>query len=545
LSASSWRVEDMNRDFRNRFWALVQLRYMLLWANVRTGNGKLAWFFALYLIGGLFILFFALGGLGMGAALGAIEADKAEYFARWMLAGLFVNGVGLSLLFGVGPRTAFSEEALRRYPLNAGERFLVRQVIGILDPIWLLLIAATFGLAIGFILLGNGSVIRTLLAAVIFLIANYVATILLLTVVGLVMETRTGSSALGLVVLALVSFGPLTIVLALQSKNFSLWHALDNTLRYLPPGAAAGVIVSDSFGYVVKCLLLLLLWSAAMVWALQKLEKRPRAVQAPTSSQIVRQGFYDQIGDLLGGLFGQQYAPLISKSLRYQLRCNMILFSLLTAPVVLLFVPQLMLNSQNQSMVGMPLMLFYMLGAATAAMIVFNTFGYDEAGIRRYAIVPATFVAALRAGNLASLLLRLIAVLVTFALWMAVYGRSADWRMVVLMFNLSWVGVFLFNAVGFWTSVYSPKRMNFDAMWNNRLSAGGNIALISGMVPPMLVIGLTGGKLGIAFMLHFWWLSIPVLALCIGIYVFSFHGIAGPLRARREELINLIAGATD
>lgn len=535
----------MNRDFLNRFWALVQLRYKLLWANARTGNGKLAWFFALYLIGGLFVLFFALGGLGMGAALGAIEADKAEYFARWMLAGLFVNGVGLSLLFGVGPRTAFSEEALRRYPLNARERFIVRQAIGILDPIWLLLIAATFGLAIGFILLGNGSVIRTMLAAFIFLVANYLATILLLTMVGVVMETRTGSSVLGLAVLALVSFGPLTVVLALRNKSFSLWNVLDHILLYLPPGAAAGVIVSDSLGHVFKCLLLLLLWCAAMVWALQKLEARPRAVQAPTSGQIVWHDFYDQIGDLLGRLFGPGYAPLISKSLRYQLRCNMILFSLLTAPVVLLFLPQLMPNSGSQSMAGMPLMLFYMLGAATAAMIVFNTFGYDEAGIRRYAVVPATFVSALRAGNLASLLLRLIAVLVTFALWMAVYGRSADWRMVALMFNLSWVGVFLFNAVGFWTSVYSPKRMNFDAMWNNRLSAGGNIALIGGMLPPMLVIGLAGGKLGVAFILRFWWLSIPALALCIGAYIFSFRWIERPLRTRREEMINLIAGATD
>src|SRR5215470_4493684 len=120
----------MNRDFLNRFWALVRLRYKLLWANARTGNGKLALLFALYLIGGLFTLFLALGGLGLGAALSTIGQEQAQYVARWILTGLFINGVGLSLLFGVGPRAVFSEAVLRRYPLDARERFFVRQVIG-------------------------------------------------------------------------------------------------------------------------------------------------------------------------------------------------------------------------------------------------------------------------------------------------------------------------------------------------------------------------------------------------------------------------------
>ncbi|HMV81977.1 MAG TPA: hypothetical protein PLD20_00070 [Blastocatellia bacterium] len=531
----------MQKDFFNRLWALVRLRYKLIWAAGRTSNGKLAMLFAVYLIGALGALFFALGGLGMGAALGSIEAEKATYFARWMLAGLFVNGVGLSLLFGMGPRAAFSEAALRRYPLNGRQRFFVRQLVGILDPIWLLLIGATLGLAVGFILLGNGSVFRTLLTIFIFIVANYLATIVLLTLVGMAMETRGGSGALGTLVLLLVSFGPLTVALLVKTNAAVIWNMMDSVLKFMPPGAAADIIVGESFLQAIKGLLVLLLWCFGLVLVLAKLESRSPAARTSNAGVIVWRDFYDH----LGNLFGKRYAPLISKSLRYHLRCNMVRFSLITAPIIVLAGKYLMPQRGGKDYFFISLAMFFIMSSATAAAMMLNSFGYDEAGIRRYAVWPIRFVEALRATNLASLLLRAMAIFVSFALWLLFYSEGLNPTKLAIMLLTALAALFLYNAAGFWTSVYSPKRMDFNAMWNTRLSFGANVVVIGGVLVPFWGLMMLGQRFGEAVVLRFWWMFLMVFIVCLTLYLWSFFSIEKTLTARREKLLNLIAGAND
>lgn len=532
----------MNKDFLKRFWALVRLRYKLIWAHARTGNGKVAMLFALYLIGGMVALFFALGGLGMGMAITSIEPERAEYFARWILFGLFVNGIGLSLLFGTGPRAVFSEDTLRRYPLDGRERFLVRQVIGILDPIWLLLIACTYGLAIGFLWLGGGSFFRTLLTTTIFIVANYLATIVLLTIVGLVMETRRGSGLIGTIVLLLVSFGPLAIALLVNTRKAAVWNAADQLLRFTPPGAAAGVLLGDTAAHVLSSFILLLLWCLALLWALEKLETRPRANEQATASSIVWQDYIDQVGSL----FGQRYAPLVSKALRYHLRCNMIRFSLITAPVIVLAGKYLIPHRGPNGYFAISLAMFFIMSSATAAAMMLNAFGYDDAGIRRYAVLPMHFADALRAMNLSSLLLRTVAVFISFALWLVFYSSQViSWQMLAMMLSTALASLFLYNALGFWTSIFSPKNMDFDAMWNNRLSFGANVVVIGGVLVPFWGLMMLANRTGMETFLKFWWIPLLIMIACAGLYAFSFYAVEAPLKSRRERLINLIAGARD
>lgn len=536
----------MQKDFLNRFWALVRLRYKLIWASARTGNGKLAVLFAVYLLGGLFALFFALGGLGMGAAIGTIEPERAEYFARWILSGLFVNGVGLSLLFGVGPRAAFSESALRRFPINERERFLVRQIIGILDPIWLLLIVATLSLAIGFVWLGNGSIFRTLLAAIIFIVANYLATIVLLTLIGLVMETRGGSGLIGTLVLVTVSFGPLAIALLIKTRTEAVWNVLNKIVSYTPPGAAAEMIVSDTVVKALSGFVLLLIWCIALLWILEKLENRPMTTVQATAGNIVWQDFYDHLGDLVGKLFGKRYAPLVSKSLRYHMRCNMIRFSLITAPVVVLIGKYMIPHRGQFGYFVVSLAMFFVMSSATAAAMMLNAFGYDDAGIRRYAVLPMSFVEALRAINLTSLLLRGVAVFVSFALWLLFYSREViSWQMLAMMFSTALASLFLYNAAGFWTSILSPKSMDFDAMWGNRLSFGANVVIIGGVLVPFWALTMLTNRAGQAMVLRLWWIPLLLLFVCVGLYALSFLTVERTLLKRRERLITLIAGARD
>ncbi len=524
----------------NKIWALVRLRYRLIWAHARTGSGKIALLFALYLLGGMFVLLLSVGGFG--AAIGAIGLGRGESIARWMLASLFANGIGLSLLFGLGLRAAFSEEALRRYPMDWKERFMVRHMIALLDPTWLILVAGAFGLTFGFAWLGAGSLITGIPAALLFIAANYLATAVLLSVIGWLMETRAGAALLGSAVILMVAFGPLMVASLVTTGQVAVWRMLDQILQLTPPGVAAAMIASDEPLKVIGGAGLLVTWCVVLVFALRVLENRPQVHQSATVGSIVWNNFYDQFSDL----FGRKYGPLVSKSLRYHLRCNLIRFSLLTSPVVVLMGQVLLKRQGPNSFFLISLAIFFIMSSATGAALMLNLFGYDEAGIRRYAILPVSFADALRAGSLASLLLRAVTVFVAFALWLTFYNNeSVTWWMLVMVLGVALSSLFLFNALGLWTSIFSPKNSDFDAMWNNRLSFGANLVVVGGILIPFWGAMFLLGRIGTISYQRFWWAPCLLLVVCVGFYAFSLRAIDGPIRARREQLIKLIAGARD
>ena len=527
-------------DFLRQFWALVRLRYRLIWAHARTGGGRIALLFALYLLGGLFALFFSFGGFGV--AIGMIESGSGESIASWTLASLFINGIGLSLLFGLGPREAFLEQSLRRYPLSSQERFAVRHMIGLLDPTWLILVAGAFGLAIGFVWLGSGSLITGFPAIVLFIVSNYLATAVLLSVIGILMQTRTGSALLGAAVILLVSIGPLVIAAFVTARSDELWRVLHYILNVTPPGAAAAMLAGDGAARVFGGAGLLLLWCALLAYLLSRLERRPEVSQNAATGSIVWDDFYGQ----LGSLFGHKYGPLVSKSLRYHLRCNLIRFSLITSPIIVLMGKFIMPGRGPERFFPVSLAMFFIMSSATGAALMLNLFGYDGAGIRRYAILPISFADALRAGSFASLILRGAAVCVAFALWLMFYAEtSVKWQMIIMILSLAVASLFLFNTFGLWTSLISPKRADFNAMWNNRLSLGANAVIIGGILVPFWGTMVLAERISQATVLHLWWIPCLILIFCFGSYLFALRAIEKTANSRRERLINLIAGARD
>lgn len=527
-------------EFLRQFWTLVRLRYQLIWAHARTGSGKVALLFALYLLGGMLALLFTFGGLG--ASIAAIELGRGESVARWMLSSLFANGIGLSLLFGLGPRSAFAEDSLRRYPLSAQERFGVRHVIGLLDPTWLILIAGAVGMAVGFVWLGAGSLVTGIPAALLFIIANYLATAVLLSIIGVMMATRLGATVLGALMILLVSFGPLAVASLVTAQREIVWRALDRVLQFTPPGAAASMIAGDEPLRVLFGLGLLLFWCAILISTLGKLERRPRAVEEAPAGRASWNDFYDQFGNL----FGRRYGPLASKSLRYHLRCNLVRFSLVTSPTIVLMGKFLIPGAGPGGFFQVSLMIFFIMSSATGAALMLNQFGYDGAGIRRYAVMPMPLADALRAGAFASLMLRAVAVCVAIALWLAFYNSEVlTWRMLVMILSIALASLLLFNALGFWTSIYAAKSADFDAMWNNRLSFGANVVVIGGILIPLWGTMFIANRIGQSAFLRFWWIPILALLLCAGFFALTMRTVDKPLNARREKLINLIAGARD
>ncbi|HEX5082575.1 MAG TPA: hypothetical protein VFY40_11050 [Blastocatellia bacterium] len=538
----------MREEFSLHLRTLIRLRYRLIWARMRTSNGGIILFFALYLLGASLAFLMAFGGLG--AAIMASRFDdggSAPQWAQWALTMLFINGLGLSLMFGLGTQEAFSEEWLRRYPLKVKERFIIRQIIGLMDPIWAFVAAGAFGLAAGFGLFGGGRIILGGLGAALFVAASYLATVCLLSFIGRIMRSRAASSTLGILVLALLSFGPLAFSLLITSGSEGVWKQIGRLLPFTPSGAAAAMMApppADGWGGGVSAAALLVVWVAALALLLKKVESLRLGAEANSSGGMSDGfgGFWDSFYDRIAGMFGRRYAPLVSKSLRYHLRCNLIRFSLLTSPLLVLFPKFLIGGRDNRAEITLTLGLFFITGGFTGVSMNLNLFGYDGAGVRRYAVLPSTFVTALRAGSLASLLLRAVALLAAVAVWIIFARKQFDAGILLLALEFAVTGLFLFNAFGLWTSVLSPKAADFNAIWNNRLSFGANVVMFCGGA----VFGITmalSNFIDPSELLRFWPLGLVMTALSLAFYLFSMKMIEPVVNREREKLINLIAGA--
>ena len=90
-----------------------------------------------------------------------------------MLTSLFVQALLATVMLGFGMSAIFSDVELRRYPVRAFDRRLVRHLIGIIDPFWLLTLALDLGLVVGLYVLGAGSFWSGLVAVLLLIVANY------------------------------------------------------------------------------------------------------------------------------------------------------------------------------------------------------------------------------------------------------------------------------------------------------------------------------------------------------------------------------------
>ena len=249
---------------------LIRLRYKLLWANTRTRNGRIAMFFVGYLLlAGLFLLLMT-GGVGAGMI--AVRSGRAELVARVVLASLFIQALVTSVILGFGLSAVFSDLELRRYPVNARERFLVRHLIGIIDPFWFLVLGLELGLVVGLYLLGAAGFFQAMVPVLLVFLANYMAARALAIVVGRMMQNKAGGAVLTAFVLV-ISLGAGAAGAVVQ-RNPWIQDGFVRVLRYTPAfGAAAAMTasgVSAASGYAV-----VFAWLAGLAAALVILERRP------------------------------------------------------------------------------------------------------------------------------------------------------------------------------------------------------------------------------------------------------------------------------
>jgi hypothetical protein len=550
MSVSSARSEEAISRQQGRFrrhcrastlrmlWTVIRLRHQLLWAQARTSAGRKILLMAGYSL--LVSLLLVLIPVGTAAAMSSALQEHPEDLTRWVLTAIWANGATLNLLLGRGTRHSSLDAVLRRYPLTRMRRFLVRHVSGLLDPVWLLLLAATGGVALGWTLAAPARALLFLPVVLLFVSICYLSSLALLLVADIVLSRRGGGTVIGATTFVLFLAAVFLAGSAADPANRRLWLEADLVLRFLPPGAAASLLAGDRQASWLLDWATLLLWCGFVVHALVCAERRTLSNESVTSIS-------DSLGilcDRTAGLFGCPSGPLIGKALRYHLRCDRVRFSFAgTVPLVLL-APRLMSAGSGPYMAFLETAaLMFMAAILATASITLNQFGYDGDGVRRYSVLPVPAASAVRAGSIASLLLGSVLILAAVAGLPFVAGFPVDARAAAIVTSSAAAGLFFFNAIGLWTSILSPRRSNFRGVLGNELSFSSTLVIGLGIALTLAAAFLARESVSQAEFLDSWWGFSLLPVSCAALYAISYRAISRVAATRREALICAVSGA--
>ena len=121
---------------------------------------------------------------------------------------------------------------------------------------------------------------------------------------------------------------------------------------------------------------------------------------------------------------------------------------------------------------------------ATARFMV-NQFGYLGGGYRRCFLLPVDPRVILRTGSYASMILGAIFIPAGAIVW-AIFAPRPVRRAAGFDARASaTAGLFLFHAIGLWTTLYGARRGNYNQSFGNDLSLLANIAIIGGVMACM------------------------------------------------------------
>jgi len=519
-------------------WTVIRLRHQLLWARARTSTGRRALFIAGYVVGVSLLLLLSLGG--SAAALLSTLQGRGEETARWIFTGLWVNGATVSLLLGRGARPASLDAMLRRYPLTRMGRRCAQHLSGLLDPIWLFLSAVAVGLAAGFAVTGSGRIILSLPVVLLFVWICYLSSLVLISVVDLILSRRGGGTIMGATAFVLFAGTGLLAASVADPANASWWRGADLALRFLPPGAAASLLMGIQSPSDLLDGVTLLLWCGFLAAALAVTGRCAFSDRPVTSIS-------DSVGSLcdnIAGLFGSSLGPLVGKALRYHIRCDRVRFSFAGTASLVLLLPRFMGRGGGPYRAFLETTALMFLAAILAtASITLNQFGYDGDGVRRYWILPMPVVSALRAASIASLLLGGALVLIAIAGLPLLAEFPLGVRVVTILASSAAAGLLLFNAIGLWTSVLSPRKSSFRSVMGNELSFSSTLVIVFGIALVLAAAFVAEDLVPPARFLDWWWGFALLPMLSASLYLFSYRSISRIITARRELLTRAVSGA--
>ena len=518
-----------------RIGGMVGLRYKLLWAKTRSRNGRIALFFAGYL---LFVMVLALmvsGGVGAGII--AARNGKAELVARIVLGSVFLQALIASVSLGFGMNNIFSDLELRRYPLRAHERFLVRHIIGIADPFWAFFLLLELGLVAGLYIYGSTPFGLGVLAVLLLFLANY----LLARIIGAGVDRLTKRRSGSVILMAIfITLSLLPSAAGPMFKKHPEWvPKLLDVLAYTPPfGASAAV--AHTGAAAAWGLLLVLGWIIGELLLLIAMETRPPVVQREETLTVSWETPYEKVA----ALFPASEAPFVAHWLRFYVRNNRFRAMYFLALPLVAFLTFNMSRSRtgDDALFLAALGTFPMVTFMGTARFAVNQYGYTGGGFRRYLLLPGDPGASLRAGAFASLLLGAVLIPVALVGWIALAPVAFDARIIVMLASSAITGLFVFNGLGLWVSMLNPKKGNYSSSFGNDLSLGGNIVLIGGIMVS-IVLPMVLRKVAPAVVSpRNWWTGAGAALAAVAFFIFSLRAAQELFRQRRERLLAVVEG---
>jgi len=517
---------------------LIRLRYKLLWANTRTRNGKIALFFAGYLLLVMVIALLAAGGTGAGMA--AIRSGHGTQLAGALLTGIFVQGLLASVILGFGMAAIFSDTELRRYPLRAPERRVTRHFLGIADPFWILFFVLDLGIAFGLYLFGAGAFWYGLLAVLLLFVCNYIAA----RVLGMLVQRLTSQKFGSMLMLAMIMcVGMLPAMLQpVFKKNPALWEGVKRVWQITPP-AAAGVAMTHIDFSALLALGAIVLWTAALLAFLVVLERRPPKAAVVYATKVV---WSDRM-DRLGAIFGPRLGPLVANWLRFYWRNNRFrTIYPLALPLAAFMLYIFSRQDAKHSPFGGPLQaafaVFGIIGFIGTGQFAVNQFGYVGGGFRRFLLLPTDTAAAFRAGSYMFVSMSGVLILPAAVLWAVFAPIPSSAQMLAMLVGCSVMSLFLFHGVALWTSILGARRGTYKQALGNDLSLAGNVVVLGGTLAWIFVPQLAIRTDSTGLLLSYWWVTPLLAAAALVFYIVSLRFTTSLFRARREELMALMEG---
>jgi hypothetical protein len=516
------------------FGELIRLRYKLMWAKTRSRNGRIALFFAGYLLLVMLFAIFVSGGFGAGMI--AVRSGRAEMVARIVFSGLFVQALVASISLGFGVNVIFSELELRRYPIRGHERFLVRHTIGLLDPFWILFLLLELGLVVGLYVYGATPLGAGFGAVLLLFLSNYALARLITSIIDRMMQGKSGSL---LLMVSIICVGILPSMLGpIVKKNAAAGDVIVKVLGFTPPFGAAAAATRAGAPQAVG-LLTLVLWLAALIAALVAIERLPAWSRRPESGKVTWQDWYER----LAAAFAPEDAPFVAHWLRFYARNTRFrTMYLLTLPLLAFLIFNFTRTSGPEALFPSALGIFAIAGFLSTSRMAVNQYGYTGGGFRRFFLLPTDPAASLRAGVYASMLLGGVLVPLVLIGWIVLAPVPFDARAVLMLFGSAVTGLFAFHAAGLWVSMLNPRKGNYYSNFGNDLSLWGNILLIGGVLLCIFLPQLLRKRVPALVDPGHWWITLITLILSVVFFRLSLRGAGELFRNRRERLLAVVEG---
>jgi hypothetical protein len=514
---------------------IVGLRYRLLWAKVRLKRGRVV-----LLVGAYFLvlpLLIVLFTGGVGSARAAVSSGKAELVAEIVLGCVYLDAILIAILLGSGTSPAFADSELRRYPLSRLERAGARELTAFLEPVWLFVLAIDLGVAVGLhAFLSASSLWLAVPAAFLLVVTNFLLARIVSVLVDWVASRRVGS----LLVAILLSLGIATPPMFQNlMRSAPLWKnrlfpLASGWLKFTPPFVAAGIMTEASALAALYRLLALLLWCFLFAALLALSGRLPSATPTVAGVRVPWDGPCDRIARPFGSS-----APLVSKTLRYYLRCNRVRTFFLVTLLMFLSLLLLHVNPRHADMgLVVAIGMLPLVGWCGAAGMGANAFGFDGPGFRRYFLSPASPSSVLRVASLVPLCLSALLIPLALLCCRHLLVGPADYVVWAMLVSSGLGGLFFLNALAIWTSLLAPGKSDITAAFA-RDTTGSRVVIFAGIVPLFLSMAL-GGMLGPATLLRYRWV-LPVMMVAAACFYFVTLGVgARVLSERRERILSMV-----